>query len=160
MNKRYISIHKRGGNLEAVVKNCLMEAGILGRINPDTRIALKPNLTYPYFKPGVTTSPEVIRATVKLLRDYSKHITIVETDGGYGAWTAKEAFEGHGLFHLAEEFGVSVVNLCDVEKEYITFNSGWRKHSLPLPKLLLHETDLFITMPVPKIHAMTKISLA
>lgn len=160
MNKRYISIHKRGGNLEAVVKNCLMEAGILGRINPDTRIALKPNLTYPYFKPGVTTSPEVIRATVKVLRDYSKHITIVETDGGYGAWSAKEAFEGHGLFQLAEEFGVSVVNLCDVEKEYITFNSGWRKHSLPLPKLLLHETDLFITMPVPKIHAMTQVSLA
>src|ERR1035437_4982433 len=160
MSNRRVSIHKNEGNLEAVVRTALKEAGILDRIVPTTRVVLKPNLTYPYFKPGVTTSPEVIRATVKVLRDYSKHITIVETDGGYGAWSAKEAFEGHGLFQLAEEFGVSVVNLCDVEKEYITFNSGWRKHSLPLPKLLLHETDLFITMPVPKIHAMTQVSLA
>jgi len=160
MTKRRVSIHKKEADLEEVVRTCLTEAGILGPISPVTRIALKPNLTYPYYKPGVTTSPEVIRATVKVLRDYSKHITIVETDGGYGAWSAKEAFEGHGLFRLAEEFGVSVVNLCDEEKEYITFTSGWRKHSLPLPKLLLNETDLFITMPVPKIHAMTIISLA
>src|ERR1017187_5266294 len=143
MNKRYISIHKRGGNLEAVVKNCLMEAGILGRINPDTRIALKPNLTYPYFKPGVTTSPEVIRATVKVLRDHSKHISIVETDGGYGAWSAKEAFEGHGMFSLAKEFGIQVVNLCECEKELINFQSGWRRCQVPLPKVLLHDTDVF-----------------
>jgi uncharacterized protein (DUF362 family) len=122
-------------------------------------VALKPNLTYPYYKPGVTTSPEVVRAAVKVILDYSKHISIVETDGGYGAWSAKEAFEGHGLFSLAKEFGIQVVNLCECEKELINFQSGWRRCQVPLPKVLLHDTDVFITMPVPKIHAMTKVSL-
>ena len=160
MNNRRVSIHKTEGNLEAVVRTALNEAGILDRIVSTTRVALKPNLTYPYYKPGVTTSPEVIRATIKAISHYSRHITIVETDGGYGAWSAKEAFEGHDLFRMAEDLGVRVVNLCDGEKEHISFKSGWRQRSLPLPKLLLRESDLFITMPVPKVHAMTVVSLA
>jgi uncharacterized protein (DUF362 family) len=160
MNKRRVAFYKNEGNLEDVVRSALTDANVLGRIGPDTRVALKPNLTYPYYKAGVTTSPEVIRATVKVINECSKHISIVETDGGYGAWTAREAFEGHGMFEIAKEFGSLVVNLCDGEKEYITVKSGWRSYQVPLPKLLLRETDVFITMPVPKIHAMTVVSLA
>jgi uncharacterized protein (DUF362 family) len=137
----------------------LAEAGILERIGPNTRVALKPNLTYPHHKPGVTTSPEVIRTAVKVIWDYSKHITAVESDGGYGAWTAKEAFEGHGLLDVAKEFGIQVVNLCDGEREYINVQPCRRSYYVPLPKLLMHEIDVFITMPVPKIHAMTVVSL-
>jgi uncharacterized protein (DUF362 family) len=160
MRERRVAFYKNDGNLEDVVRTALAEAGILERIGPQTRVALKPNLTYPHYKPGVTTSPEVIRAAVKVIRNCTRHIAIVETDGGYGAWTAKEAFEGHGLFGVAKEFGVQVVNLCEGEKEYITVASGWRSYQVPLPKMLLRETDVFITMPVPKIHAMTIVSLA
>jgi uncharacterized protein (DUF362 family) len=160
MNKRRVVIYKSEGKLEAVVRTALKEVGILDGLNSSTRVAIKPNLTYPHYKPGVTTSPAVIRAAVKVLSDYSPHITIVETDGGYGVWSANEAFEGHGLFGIAKEFGIKVVNLCDGEKEYISFKAGLWQRGLPLPKLLLRETDLFITMPVPKIHAMTLVSLA
>ena len=42
----------------------------------------------------------------------------------------------------------------------ISFRSGRRTYQLPLPTRLLHETDLFITMPVPKIHCMTGLTLS
>jgi uncharacterized protein (DUF362 family) len=84
----------------------------------------------------------------------------VETDGGYGAWQATQAFAGHGLDALGEEFGVQVVNLCDEPREWIEFRSGGRTHQLPLPTRLLHETDLFVSMPVPKIHCMTGLTLS
>ena len=146
--------------LEHAIRQALERVGVLAQITPQDRIAIKPNLTYPYHKPGVTTTPEVLRATVKVLADYSRHIAVVETDGGYGAWTAAAAFAGHHIDKLASEFGVEVVNLNDEEREMISFRSRFVEHRLPLPVRLLHRTDLFLTMPVPKIHCMTGLSLA
>lgn len=157
---RRVGLFPVGDDVERAIARALDCVGILARITPDTRIALKPNLTYPYHRPGITTSPAVLRATVKVLSEYSRHIAVVETDGGYGAWTAAAAFAGHGLDQLASEFGIEVVNLNDEPRELISFRSGFRQYQLPLPTRLLHETDLFITMPVPKIHCMTQLSLA
>jgi len=42
----------------------------------------------------------------------------------------------------------------------IHFRYHFKKFSIPLPTLLLDETDLFITMPVPKVHANTGVSLS
>jgi uncharacterized protein (DUF362 family) len=121
---------------------------------------LKPNLTYPYPRPGVTTSPLVMRETVRVLREYTPYIAVVETDGGYGVWSATEAFSSHDLYCLANEFDVEVVNVCDEDREMIHFRSGLRMHQLPLPTRLLHDTDLLISMPVPKIHCMTGLTLS
>lgn len=142
------------------IRTALERIGLLARIRPDTRVALKPNLTYPYHKAGVTTSPEFIRETVRILREKTPHIAVVETDGGYGAWSATEAFRGHGVYDLAREFGIHVVNLCEEPRELIEFRSGWQLNRLPLPTRLLHETDIFISMPVPKVHAMTRLTLS
>lgn len=121
---------------------------------------MKPNLTYPFYKPGVTTSPELIRETVRVLTDYTRAIAIVETDGGYGAWNAEDAFAGHGLYGVAREFGVDVVNLCSERRELFSFTSRHRQRTLPLPTRLTQETDLLISLPVPKIHCMTRLTLA
>jgi len=147
-------------NISDTTNECLKRTGILDNIDKYTRIALKPNLTYPYYKRGVTTSPIVIRETVKILREYTAHISIVETDGGYGAWKAEEAFSNHGLYALRDEYGIEVVNLMDESCEPISFRSRWRTYQLPLPSRLLHDTDLLISMPVPKIHGMTGLTLS
>jgi uncharacterized protein (DUF362 family) len=136
------------------------ESGLLARIKEDSRVALKPNLTYPYHKPGVTTSPAVIEAVVQILSERTNTLAIVETDGGYGAWSAVEAFQGHGIYALREKFGCQVVNLCDEESEPIEFTARGITRQVLLPKRLLHETDLLITIPVPKIHCMTGLSLS
>jgi uncharacterized protein (DUF362 family) len=124
------------------------------------RISIKPNLTYPYYKRGVTTSPVVLRELVRLLKDFTPHIAIVESDGGYGAWTADEAFAGHGLHELKSEFNVELVNLCAEAAEPVSFHSRGRQYALPLPVRLLSNTDLLISMPVPKIHCMTGLTLS
>jgi uncharacterized protein (DUF362 family) len=149
-----------GSDLAAAIAGSLEGAGILGRIAPQSRIALKPNFTYPFHRPGVTTSPAVLRETVRILRQCTPHIAVVESDGGYGAWAASEAFAGHGLYSLRDEFGVELVNLGEEEKEPISFPARRKDYQVPLPKRLLHDTDLLLSMPVPKIHCMTGLTLA
>jgi uncharacterized protein (DUF362 family) len=156
---RNVALFKIGDDLSAVAR-AANEIGLLRSITSSTKIAVKPNLTYPYYRPGVTTSAAFIRETIKVLREYTPHIAIVETDGGYGAWQASEAFAGHGLYQLREQFGIELVNLNSESSEMITFRCGRKEHHLPLPTRLLHETDLLITMPVPKIHCMTGLSLS
>jgi len=134
-------------------------SGILTQITDKTRIALKPNYTYPHYKPGVTTNPDVIRETIKVFKNYSNHIAIVETDGGYGEWLATEAFSGHKMYELKKEYGIEVINLCDKPKEFIEVKSEWKSYRIPLPTRLLKDTDIFISMPIPKIHCMTGLSL-
>ncbi|MCL5995616.1 MAG: DUF362 domain-containing protein [Chloroflexi bacterium] len=160
MLKHRVTLIQAGHDLARSVWSALAGTGLLDLIKSSTRIALKPNLTYPFHKPGVTTSPPVIRETVKILREYTPHIAVVETDGGYGAWQASEAFAGHGLYQLRDEFGLEIVNLNDEARELIAFRSGRQEHHLPLATRLLHETDVFITMPVPKIHCMTGLTLS
>lgn len=160
MEQRHrVSCTEIGDDLRRAVKTALEESGILARISSTSRVAIKPNFTYPFYKPGVTTSPRMIRACAEIVLERTRHVRIVETDGGYGVWTAKEAFAGHGMDRLADELGVTVSNLCDEPSEYISFHARGRDYRLPLPSSLLHETDVMISMPVPKIHCMTGLTL-
>ena len=157
---RTVALIRVDGDLLESVRSAMTQSGILDRVNADSRVCLKPNLTYPYYKPGVTTSPAVIAAVVRILSERTNNVAIVETDGGYGAWKAVEAFEGHGLYAMREEFGCQIVNLCDEPSAPIEFTARGKTRQLALPTRLLFETDLFITMPVPKIHCMTGLSLS
>ena len=146
--------------LADVIHEALTSCGLLAGVGPSTRIALKPNLTNPFYKPGVTTSPAVMRALGRVLRDYTPHVAFVESDGGYGAWRVEDAFAGHGLYELEKEIGVGVVSLHEGPREPIRFEVRGKRHEFPLPCRLLHETDLFITLPVPKIHCLAGLTLA
>jgi len=158
--QRTVHLVEIGSDLKHAVRTAMEHAGILARIGKGSRVALKPNLTYPYYRPGVTTSPAVIEAVVEILSERTNAVAIVETDGGYGAWKAVEAFHGHGIYALRERFGCQVINLCEEESEHIEFKARGRTRQVLLPKRLLHDTDLLITMPVPKIHCMTGLTLS
>jgi uncharacterized protein (DUF362 family) len=124
-------------------------------------VLLKPNLTYPKFKPGVTTTPQVLEASIKLLKDLGARVVVGESDGGYNSYEVKDAYHDYGLFELEKKYGIKVVN-------FSADKSSWRK--LCIRKYLkefkveypaiLEECDHFITFPVPKVHAMTGISLS
>ena len=131
-----------------------------GLVAHQSRVAIKPNLTFPTYKPGVTTSPAVLRAFLEVLKERTDRIAVVETDGGYGAWRVADAYRGHGYDRICDEMGVDLVNLNDGPSELISFESKGETHQLPLPRRLLHDTDVFVTMPVPKVHAMTYLTLA
>lgn len=158
--RRVHCVSLRELSLRDGVKTVLAEVGILARVSGGTRVSLKPNLTAVTHMPGVTTSPNVIGAVVDILRERTPHIAIVESDGGYHSWKAEEAFRGHGLDAFVRSHGVELVNLTNEPRRAVPVRT--RRGSIPVdvPERLLTGTDLFISLPVPKVHVMTGVSLA
>lgn len=130
-----------------------------GLVRRGDRVFVKPNLTYPYYKPGVTTSPEMMEALVQVLSSCTSNITFVESDGGVYAWPAQQAMEGHGIADLCKRYGAKMLNLSERPRRMITNDVDGRSVSIELSAEMLDESDLFITMPVPKVHAMTYLTL-
>jgi uncharacterized protein (DUF362 family) len=126
----------------------------------DARVFIKPNLTWKTPLPGVTTTPAFIEASVKVLKERTRHVIIGESDGGYHGFRAEEAFESHGLYELSRRYNVQVVNLSDCDTETVRGSIAGKTVEVDLPKLLLRDIDVFITIPVPKVHATTRVSLA
>lgn len=124
-------------------------------------VVIKPNLTFPVFRPGVMTNPEAIEALLVYLKNYTSNITIGESDsGGYNRFSMDEVFERTGIAEIAKRHGVRIVNMSFSPSRPIRFRYHFRTFSVPIPNLLLDETNLFITMPVPKVHANAGVSLS
>jgi len=130
-----------------------------GQLRSGLRVAIKPNLTFPEYRPGVMTNPEAVRALVARLSEVGCRVTICEADsGGYNRFSMNEVFRVTGLADMAAEYGARLVNLSYQPSRLIEVSCGLRRLKVPLPRLLVEETDLFITMPVPKVHANTVLS--
>lgn len=151
--------HQDEQSLRDVMERALEWVNWTNIVRPGARVFIKPNFTYPRYKAGVTTTPAVLSALVQVLRSRTDAITIGESDGGSHAWTADQAFAGHGLEQLVAEHGVRLLNLSRAPREKASTTVAGRRVELELPSPLLHETDVFITVPVPKVHVMTYVSL-
>ena len=125
-----------------------------------SRVAVKPNFTATRHLPGVTTSPAVLERVLERLLDNGNRVTVVESDGGYGAWRCEQAFAGHGIPDMARRLGVEVVNLSAAPSVEVRVRAGEREDTIPFPALLTDGIDAFVTVPVPKVHCMTGVSLA
>ena len=135
-----------------------IQAGRL--LTPDTRVFLKPNLTFPTYRPGVMTSPEAVEAAIIAVKDYTNQISLGDSDsGGYNPFSMDEVYGEIGMYDLGKRYGVDVVNLSDGPRRPLHIGSGRSAFSVDLPTLLLDETDVLITLPVPKIHMNTGVSL-
>lgn len=147
------------GDLPATIARALEWIDVRSVVAPGARVFIKPNLTWRTPTPGVTVTPHFLRALVEALLLLTPNITIGESEGGQACFQAEDAFEHHGLYDLERAFGVCVVNLSRQPHETVTTTVAGRPVTVSLPGLLLHETDVFVTVPVPKIHAMTRVSL-
>ena len=135
--------------------------GLRSRLTPGTKVAIKPNLTFPTFRPGVMTNPAVLEALIGVLRDCSCQVTIVESDsGGYNRFSMDEVFAATGIRSLARKFDVQLTNLSYAIGRPITIPVGKRNLTVQLPACLLDSTDLLLTVPVPKVHLNTVVSLS
>lgn len=135
--------------------------GVSEQIGRGDRVAIKPNLTFPHFRKGVMTNPVAVEAMLMVLADRGARITICESDsGGYNAFSMDEVFRVTGLTEIARKVGAQIVNLSGVESRTIEVRSGLRRLHVPLPKLILDETEWFVSMPVPKVHSNTILSLS
>lgn len=70
-------------------------------------VFLKPNFTYPFFKPGVTTTREVMVAVIEYLKDHGcTRIVTGEGEGGYNAFSMDETFKNYRLDELVRSHGI------------------------------------------------------
>jgi len=121
-------------------------------IHRDTRVFVKPNLTYPRHKPGATTTPAFIDAVLGLLRERTSHIAVGESDGGNNSYPAEVPFNGHDLYEITEKHGAELVSLSLDFWRDIPVKTGMRTRHIPLPERLLDEFDVTVNIPVPKMH--------
>jgi uncharacterized protein (DUF362 family) len=133
------------------VRDLLERLGWREAVAPGARVAVKPNLCTerPEQIHTANTSLAVLRAVCEVLRERTTHITIVESNGA--RYPAEAAFENNGVYRIADELGVRVVNLS---KDELVEVSDPRMKGFGLARTWL-EADAFITLPVLKTHATT-----
>lgn len=149
-SKNYLELIQKG--LEFI--------GFGNLVSKDSRVFIKPNLTFPNYRPGVMTSPQAVEAAILAILQYTPHIVIGDADsGGYNPFSMDEVYRETGLEQFADKYGVKVVNLSKGARRTISFSYENKDFVLAMPRLLTEETDLLVTMPVPKVHANTGVSL-
>ncbi len=154
----YLGGLRDGGYLDQVRRG-LEFVGAGEMIDRHTRLFVKPNLTFPTYRPGVMTSLAAVEAAVIALKDYTPHICLGDSDsGGYNPFSMHEVYGEIGMYDLARRYGVQVVNLTDLPRRSVPL-AGGRPLPVELPVLLTDEIDHLVTLPVPKIHMNTQVSL-
>jgi uncharacterized protein (DUF362 family) len=132
----------------------------LGKANA---VFIKPNLTYPYYREGVVTRVEFIEGLVSAIREINKEIKIYigDGEGGYNSFSMTGALEEMGFFDLAKKYkDVIIVNLSELPSRECEISTFKGPYTLRLPDLFFEEIDFSISCPVPKVHCMTKVTLA
>ena len=126
-------------------------------------IFIKPNLTYPGFKKGVTTQKEFVERLVAALRKINSttRIYIGEGEGGYNSFSMTEAMEVMGFYDIERKYpNVKIVNVSKLPSRQVKLEARGKPYLINLPSLFFDEIDFSITCPVPKVHCMTKVTLS
>ncbi len=145
----------------AQIQEGLSFIDIKGKVKSGDTVFIKPNLTFPHYCEGVMTSPVCLEQLVVALKDYTRNIIIGESDGGgYNRFSMEEVFDKTGIRAFAKKHDVKLVNLSKLDSRNIHFQYKSREFAVPLPQLLLDEVQLFITVPVPKVHSNTGVSMS
>lgn len=140
----------------------LEATGFFADVPAGGTVFLKPNLTFPEYRPGVMTSFECLSGVVRTLRARGFQVLIGEADsGGYNRFSMDAVFEGMGIRQLCDDTGARCVNISFTEPEMLELKVGRQTLRVPVPRLLLDgSVDAFMTLPVPKVHLNTYVSMS
>ena len=138
-------------NLQPVVRELMDACRWQEVIPPNAAVVIKPNLCTERKDQIHTanTSVGVLRAVCQVLQARTQRIAIVESDGA--RYPAEAAFENNGVYQLAQELGLKVVNLS---KDELLDIPDARMKGFGMSRTWI-EADAFITLPVLKTHATT-----
>jgi uncharacterized protein (DUF362 family) len=114
-------------------------------------VVIKPNLCTerPEQIHAANTSLGVLRSVCEVLLERTSRLTIVESNGA--RYPAEAAFENNGVYALARDLGLKVLNLS---KDELVAMPDRRLKGFGLARTWL-DADVFVTLPVLKTHATT-----
>lgn len=153
-------VGKTTDNLALDVRTAMEAVKWTDQISQGDTVFVKPNFTFYEHRPGVTTSPNVLRELLHVLTSRAGKVIVGESDGGNHSFTADQAFKGHGMPEMCAELGAELVNLSTLPAVDVEETIQGVKVKVQLPKLLLDEVDCFVSAPVLKVHAMTHVTLS
>jgi len=156
MSQRVAVHHFLPENLRDKIRDCLEWINWRDKVFPDSRLYIKPNLTFPEFREGVTTTPEFMAALLDVLKERTPHLAIFESDGGNQSYPAEKAFRTHGLYEICTTRDVRLLNLSRMETIMVPVVTPRGTKKLPLAKELVENADMTISVPVPKMHFVTR----
>ena len=130
------------------------------QVKKDSTVFIKPNFTFPHYMEGITTTPELLRNLLEIIKDRANTVIVGESDGGNHSFSADDAFKGHNMYEICKETGVDLVNLSKLPSVFVEDKIQGKKVKVRLPKLLLEDIDCFISVPVLKVHVMTTVTLS
>lgn len=139
------------------------ELSIIDNFNRANAVFIKPNLTYPVYKRGVTTRREFVESLVAALREINSRtkIYIGEGEGGYNSFSMSDAMNSMGYGEMIGRYpNVEIVNLTKVPSKSCELTARHKPYFIDLPCLFFDEIDFSITCPLPKVHCMTGVTLA
>jgi len=127
---------------------------------PNARnIVIKPNMCYYWdYSTGCTTDPKFVASLIDILREQISSkvkISLVESDAS--AMKCKYAFKMLGYEDLAQQYNVSLVNLCNEKSDKATTKVGKTKVTLKVPQIIKN-ADLKINVTKIK-YSMEKIKI-
>lgn len=152
-------VTKVGGDLKRNLLEGLEFINWKEYVKKDSVVFVKPNFTFPRYKEGITTNPELLKCLLEIVKNRSSHVILGESNGGNHSFKAEEAFLGHQMYEVCEEVGVELVNLSNLPSKFVESEVQSKKVKVQLPKMLLEEVDCFVSVPVLKVHVMTGVSL-
>ena len=124
------------------------------KVRNDSTIFVKPNFTWPKYRPGVVTSPRFLAQLLPILRERAKRVILGESD--LPIFRASKAFAGLGIDRICKEAGVETVELSHVPRTNVKIKVERRDVRIILPKLLTDGSiDVVVNAPVPKCHVVT-----
>jgi uncharacterized protein (DUF362 family) len=123
-------------------------------------VAIKPNLCYYWdHTTGQTTDPKFVAALVDLIHDQispNVNISIVESDAS--AMKCKHVFKMLGYEKLAQQHGVTLVNLSEDETDKVEVEAGGQTFHFKVPKTI-QDADLRVNVPKIKYHSFEGIRI-
>jgi len=157
---RAVSSGIRAPVAEAVCSVCDLRAMVAGK-----SVVLKPNVFAPRGAP-TTTDPRVVVAVGELCREAGAGRVIVAEGRSIstakyrkGANSTRECFEAVGMSQAVEAAGFEVVYLEEDEFVEVEVPGAQILRKAHVPRTIL-EAEVFINLPVMKIHSLTLVTLA
>ena len=155
-----VYVGSSAANREEEIRTAFHFIGLDKELSVPRKVFVKPNFTFPRPVPGVTTSREMLEDVLTLLVERGAEVFVGESNGGYGSFTAAEAFAGQGLFEICRQTGAQPLDLSKEALEEYSGEIGGKEVLVRLARLLVEEVDFTISLPVLKVHAMTTVSLS
>jgi len=150
-------------SMERQFDSALERLNFVSEFQKARAVFIKPNLTYPSFKKGVTTQAAFVGHLISSFRRINKttKVFVGEGEGGYNSFSMAETLHSMRFHEFASQWpNVEVVNLSCIPSRIVNLRGSDKDLEIRLPLLLLEEVDFSISCPVPKVHCMTTLSLS